>query len=75
MYELIDKCPVHLHKSDTKRRVIMDPALKQKRIAIYGIDRPMPKVKRGIKVANLIGNATPGNDGDTPKNEMPQVNG
>ena len=69
------KCPVHVHQSDTKRRVIKEPTLKQNRIAIYGIDRPMPKVRRGIKVANVIGNANPGNHGDTPKHEVPQVNG
>ena len=68
-------CPVHLHQSDTKRRVIKEPTLKRKRIAIYGIDRPMPKVKGGIKVANTLGIAKPGNYGDTPENEVTQVNG
>ena len=70
------KRPVHVHPSDTKRRkVIKEPTLKQKRIAIYGIDRPMPKVKGKIKVANNLGNTNPVNDGDTPKNEVPQVTG
>ena len=69
-------CPIHLHKTDMmKRKVIKEPTRKQKRIAIDGIDRPMPKVKRVVKVATMVGNAEPGNDGDTPKNEKPQVNG
>ena len=69
------KCPIHLHKTDMmKRKVIKEPTRKQKMIASYGIGRPMPKVKRGVKVATTTGNAKPGNDGDTPKNEKPQVN-
>ena len=68
------KCPVHLHQSDTKRRVKNEQTLKQKRIAIDGIERPMPKVKGEFKIANTLGNAKPVINGDTMNNEVPQVN-
>ena len=68
------KCPVHLHQSDTKRRVKNEQTLQQKRVAIYGIERPMPKVKGKFKVANALGNAIIGNDGVAVNHFVPRIN-
>ena len=68
------KCPAHLHQSDTKRRVKNEQTLKQKRIAVYGIERPMPKVKGKFKAANILGNANIGNEGVAMNNVVPQLN-
>ena len=53
--------------------MIKEPTLKQKRIAIYGIDRPMPKVKGKVKVANALG-STINNNVELQMNNDPRFN-
>ena len=45
-------------------------------IAIYGIDRPLPKVKRGIKMVTTLSSMKPDTAMDaTSGNNGPRVNG